>query len=224
MASRIARLVVDEVLEGSDLGIDLHTAANHRTNHPQVRLDTSDPVALDAAVAFGAPFVLDAKLRSGSLRAAASERGVPVLTYEGGGPSRFDPDAIEVAERGILRVLHRLGAIDGAPRPPHPTRWCCTSPAGCGRSAAASSSCTSPRVTTSRPASRSGPPRAARRGAGGAGARRPAYVIGATTLPLVQPGQAIVHLALPGDRVPSEDDPSDEEDALDEDEGVVTAS
>ena len=39
----------------------------------------------------------------------------------------------------------------------------------------------------------------------------------ATTLPLVQPGQAIVHLALPGDRVPSEDDPSDEEDADAED-------
>jgi uncharacterized protein len=28
------------------------------------------------------------------------------------------------------------------------------------------------------------------------------YVIGATTLPLVQPGQAILHLALPGDRCP----------------------
>lgn len=45
------------------------------------------------------------------------------------------------------------------------------------------------------------------------------YVIGATTLPLVQPGQAIIHLALPGDRVPSEDDPSEEvEEDADDDE------
>ena len=120
MAARIARLVTDEVLDGSDLGIDLHTAANHRTNHPQVRLDTSDAVALDAAIAFGAPFVLDAKQRPGSLRAAAGDRGVPVLTYEGGGPSRFDEAAVDVAERGMLRVLHRLGMIDGAPDPAHP--------------------------------------------------------------------------------------------------------
>jgi uncharacterized protein len=38
------------------------------------------------------------------------------------------------------------------------------------------------------------------------------YVIGATTLPLVSPGQALLHVALPGDREPSEDDPTDEED------------
>ncbi|MEX2421051.1 MAG: succinylglutamate desuccinylase, partial [Actinomycetota bacterium] len=38
------------------------------------------------------------------------------------------------------------------------------------------------------------------------------YIIGATTLPLVQPGQAIVHVALPGDRIVAEDDPTDDED------------
>jgi uncharacterized protein len=42
MAARIARLLLDEVIIGSDLGIDLHTAANHRTNVPQVRIETTD--------------------------------------------------------------------------------------------------------------------------------------------------------------------------------------
>jgi uncharacterized protein len=46
------------------------------------------------------------------------------------------------------------------------------------------------------------------------------YVIGATTLPLVQPGQALLHVALPGDRASAEDDPSEEED--DDPEGVDT--
>jgi hypothetical protein len=48
-------------------------------------------------------------------------------------------------------------------------------------------------------------------------AEEEAYVIGSTTLPLVQPGQALLHLALPGDRLPSEDDPTDEEDEDDPD-------
>jgi uncharacterized protein len=225
MASRIARLVVDEVLDGSDLGIDLHTAANHRTNHPQVRLDTSDAVALDAAVAFGAPFVLDAKLRPGSLRAAASERGIPVLTYEGGGPSRFDPDAIDVAERGILRVLHRLGAIDRAPEPAaahpmvlHESSWLRAERGGILELHVTPGDRVEPGQPLWSTASPLGEERALRE------ATEEAYVIGATTLPLVQPGQAIVHLALPGDRVPSEDDPSEEEDAADEDDEVGTTT
>lgn len=219
MAARIARLLTDEVVDGSDLGIDLHTAASHRTNHPQVRLDTSDPVALDAAVAFGAPFVLDAKLRPGSLRAAAGERGVPVLTFEGGGPSRFDPEPVDVAERGILRVLHRLGMIDGAPDPAHrhpmvlhESRWLRAERGGILELHVEPGE----RVEAGGPLWDTVSPLGEERAEHVA--TEAGYVIGVTTLPLVQPGQAIVHLALPGDRVPSEDDPSEEVEDEDEDE------
>ncbi|WP_157041910.1 succinylglutamate desuccinylase/aspartoacylase family protein [Nitriliruptor alkaliphilus] len=225
MAARIARLLIDEVIAGSDIGIDLHTAASHRTNHPQVRLDTTDAVALDAAVAFGAPFVLDAKLRPGSLRAAAGDLGVPVLIYEGGGPSRFDPDPIDVAERGILRVLHRLGMIDQAPAPAHghpmvlhESRWLRAERGGILELHVRPGE----RVEAGQPlwdtVSPLGEERAVREAA------EEGYVIGATTLPLVQPGQAIVHLALPGDRVPSEDDPTEElEDDEDDEDGPLPA-
>lgn len=219
MAARIARLLTDEVVDGSDLGIDLHTAASHRTNHPQVRLDTSDPVALDAAVAFGAPFVLDAKLRPGSLRAAAGERGVPVLTFEGGEPSRFDPEPVDVAERGILRVLHRLGMIDGAPDPAHrhpmvlhESRWLRAERGGILELHVEPGE----RVEAGGPLWDTVSPLGEERAEHVA--TEAGYVIGVTTLPLVQPGQAIVHLALPGDRVPSEDDPSEEVEDEDEDE------
>lgn len=220
MAARIARLLIDEVVAGSDLGIDLHTAASHRTNHPQVRLDTADAVALDAAVAFGAPFVLDAKLRPGSLRAAAGDLGVPVLIYEGGGPSRFDPEPVDVAERGILRVLHRLGMVDDAPPPAHPhpmvlheSRWLRAERGGMLELHVTSGDRVEPGQPLWDTVSPLGEERAVSE------ATEPGYVIGATTLPLVQPGQAILHLALPGDRMPSEDDPTDElEDDEDEDE------
>jgi uncharacterized protein len=217
MAARIARLLTDEVIQGSDLGIDLHTAANHRTNVPQVRLDTSDPAALDAAVAFGAPFVLDAKLRPGSLRSSAGDLGVPVLTYEGGGPSRFDADAVDVAERGILRVLHRIGMVDGAPEPAHAapmvlhaSRWLRAERGGI----LALHVAVGDHVQVGQPLWTTVSPLGAEQAS--KDAVEEGHVIGATTLPLVQPGQAVLHIALPGDRIPSEDDPTDEEDEDDD--------
>jgi uncharacterized protein len=213
MAARIARLVVDEVIEGSDVGIDLHTAANNRTNVPQVRVVVDDPVARSLATTFGAPFVLTAKLRPGSLRAAAADRGVPVLTYEGGGPLRFDDEVIDVAVRGTLRVLARLGMIDDSPAPAHEapmilheSRWLRAERGGllelqCG---------TGDLVRAGRPLWSTASPLGAEHAT--VEADEDGYVIGATTLPLVQPGQALLHVALPGDRVPAEDDPTDEED------------
>jgi predicted deacylase len=222
MAARIARLLVDEVIVGSDLGIDLHTAANHRTNVPQVRIDTSDEVALGAAVAFGAPFVLDARLRPGSLRATAQALAVPVLTYQGGGPSRFDADAIDVADRGVLRVLHRLGVTDWSPEPAeaapmvlHESRWLRAARGGILELHVDAGD----QVEAGQPLWTTVSPLGAEQAAGTA--TEDGYVIGATTLPLVQPGQAVVHVALPGDRVPVEDDPAEEEDdveVVDEDD------
>jgi uncharacterized protein len=213
MAARIARLVLDEVIDGSDVGIDLHTAANHRTNVPQVRVVLEDAAARSLATTFGAPFVLSAKLRPGSLRAVAAERGVPVLTYEGGGPLRFDTAAIDVSLRGTLRVLQRLGMIDEAPEPAHPhpmvlheSRWLRAERGGllelhCG---------IGDLVLAGEPLWSTASPLGAERAS--VDAEEDGYVIGATTLPLVQPGQALLHIALPGDRVPAEDDPTDEED------------
>ncbi|MFA9445144.1 succinylglutamate desuccinylase/aspartoacylase family protein [Egicoccus sp. AB-alg6-2] len=213
MAARIARLLVEEVIDGSDVGIDLHTAANQRTNVPQVRVDTGDERARDLAVTFGAPFVLDARLRPGSLREAAGERGVSVLTYEGGGPLRFDDDAIDVATRGVLRVLNRLEMTDAAPPPAHPapmvlheSRWLRAERGGLLELHVAAGDHLQegqPLWTTSSPL---GEERATHEAA------EEGFVVGATTLPLVQPGQALLHVALPGDRVPAEDDPSEEED------------
>jgi uncharacterized protein len=213
MAGRIARLLLDEVIVGCDVGVDLHTAANHRTNVPQVRVHTGDETARSLAVTFGAPFVLDAKLRPGSLREIAFDRGVPVLTYEGGGPLRFDDDAIEVATTGTLRVLARLGMIDDAPPPSHAapmvlhaSRWLRAERGGLLELHVAPGD----RVEAGQPLWSTVGPLGQERNT--QEAEEEGYVIGATTLPLVAPGQALLHVALPGDREPSEDDPTDEED------------
>jgi uncharacterized protein len=215
MAARIARLVLDEIIEGSDVGIDLHTAANHRYNVPQVRLDTSDENALGLAVAFGAPFVLDARIRPGSLRGVAAERGVPVLTFEAGGPLRFDDDAIDVGLRGVLRVLRRLDMIDvddtplpayDAPMVLHESRWLRAQRGGLLEMHVSPADHVQPGQPLWTTVSPLGLEHAT------AEAEEEGFVIGATTLPLVQPGQALLHVAIPGDRHATEDDPSEEED------------
>jgi uncharacterized protein len=217
MAARIARLVTEQVITGSDAGIDLHTAANHRTNVPQVRI-ADDERALELAVTFGAPFVMHAPLRPGSLRAVALDLGVPVLTFEGGQPLRFDEDAIDVALRGIRRVLARLGMVDDSPEPAatepmvlEASRWLRAERGGVLELHVAAGDL----VHTGQPLWTTTSPLGAERAS--VAADTDGYVIGATTLPLVQPGQAVLHVALPGATMPAEDDPTDEEDEDDPD-------
>jgi predicted deacylase len=108
LAARLAEIFMREVVNQSDYGIDLHTAASHRFNAPQVRGNLDDPHTLDLATAFGARFMIDARIRDGSLRAAATKRGKPVLLYEAGQIHRFDEPGIDVGVNGVLRVLTAL--------------------------------------------------------------------------------------------------------------------
>ena len=112
LASRIAHLMMTEVVAKCEVGIDLHTGSDRRTNLPQVRADLDDPRTRELAAAFGAPVMLHARIRDGSLRHAARERGATVLLYEGGEAWRFDEWAITAAVDGVRRVLAALGMVD----------------------------------------------------------------------------------------------------------------
>jgi hypothetical protein len=111
LASQIAHLFMTEVVQQCDYGIDLHTGAHHRRNLPQIRGDLEDEETRSAAIAFGAPVILHARLRDGSLREAAKRIGVHVLLFEGGEAFRFDVATIQVGYDGILSVLNELGMI-----------------------------------------------------------------------------------------------------------------
>lgn len=115
LASRIAHLFMTEVVSKCDVGIDLHTAADRRTNLPQIRADLDDPRTRALAEAFGAPVMLHARLRDGSLRQAARDRGATVLLYEAGEALRFEDEPIAVGVRGVRRVLASLDMVDAEP-------------------------------------------------------------------------------------------------------------
>lgn len=127
LASRIAHLMMTEVVAKCSVGIDLHTGSDRRSNLPQVRCDLDDAETRALAEAFHAPVMYHARLRDGSLRSAARERGARVLLYEGGEAWRLDQWAVEAAVDGVLRVLAHLEMIepDAAPAvPPAPSLVC----------------------------------------------------------------------------------------------------
>ncbi|MGR3698414.1 MAG: succinylglutamate desuccinylase/aspartoacylase family protein [Roseovarius sp.] len=118
MASQLAHIFMDQVVRRADVGIDLHSAAIHRTNLPQIRLTPGNTRLEELGRAFGAPVMMESKLREGSLRMAAEQAGVDVLLYEGGEGLRFDEFAARAGVSGILRVMQHLGMIGakGVPR------------------------------------------------------------------------------------------------------------
>lgn len=118
LTGRLAGVFMREVVANATHGIDLHTAAIHRSNLPQIRACLDDPTTRSLAEAFGVPVVIDANVRDGSLRQAVLERKVPMLLYEGGEALRFDELAIRAGVRGVLSVMVELGMIDPPRRPP----------------------------------------------------------------------------------------------------------
>lgn len=194
MASRIARLVLEEVVRGSDAGLDLHTAARHRTNIPQTRVDPDRAGVEGLARAFGAPHILKSTPREGSLRAVAGELDVPVVTYEAGEPLRFDAEGVAVGTAGVKRVMAHLGMLREEPPPPaeprvlEASRWVRAERGGIlDLHVAAGEDVVEdqPLWTTT-----------SALGAERATIHSPdeGVVIGATTLPLVAPGDAILHI------------------------------
>ncbi len=122
LAARIAHLFMDEIVDQSQYGIDLHTGGVHRTNLPHIRAYLDDEETARIAKAFGTPVMINADLRDGSLRQAAVEKGVPMLLYEAGEALRFDEVSIRAGVRGVINVMRALKMLPstGHPRKKEP--------------------------------------------------------------------------------------------------------
>lgn len=111
LGSRIAKIFMTEIVNKCTHGIDLHTGAIHRTNLPQVRACLDDPETNELARCFGAPVVINSSLRDGSLREAARKKDVVTLLFEGGEALRFEEDVIRAGVNGCLSVMSKIGMI-----------------------------------------------------------------------------------------------------------------
>lgn len=124
MAARLAHVFLSEIVANCTHGIDLHTAAVHRENLPQIRANLDHPDTNELAHAFGVPVLLNSDLRDGSLRECATESDIPILLYEAGEALRFDEVCIRAGLQGILSVMRKLEMLPASRRkkaPPEPT-------------------------------------------------------------------------------------------------------
>jgi predicted deacylase len=113
LAGRMARKIFEEIVQRSDYGVDLHTAAVRRTNYPNVRADLTDPEVARLARSFGCEILINAKGPAGSLRREACLDGCPTIIMEGGEVWKVEPRVVESGRRGIENVLRELGMLAG---------------------------------------------------------------------------------------------------------------
>jgi uncharacterized protein len=196
LAAQLAHVFNEQIIGRSDYGIDLHSAALHRTNLAQIRIAPDRPRAAELARAFGAPAIITAPLRQGSLRSVALGRGVDVLLFEGGEALRFDELAIRVGVKGVLRVMSHLAMlaspVDGAPAAPiesTSTQWIRAPGGGIFRAARQTGDRVDAGDVLGYLSDPLGESEVAVR------ARSPGVVIGRTNLPVVNQGDALMHVA-----------------------------
>ena len=129
LAARIAELFMREVASHCQYGLDFHCGSDDRINLPQVRANLGDEETRELARAFASPVILNSKPPKGSLRGAAVRKGKKVLVFEGGEAKRFTAGAIRAGVDGALRVIQALDiASDVGPEPGdvaecHKSRW-----------------------------------------------------------------------------------------------------
>lgn len=113
LASRIAKILMREVVEKCDFGIDLHSAAFQRTNFPNVRADLTSKPVRELARAFGAALIVDGKGPVGCFRREATKAGCPTIILEAGEPWKIEPSVLQIGVQGIRNALIHLGMLEG---------------------------------------------------------------------------------------------------------------
>lgn len=129
LAAQLANTFLRQVICHCSLGIDIHSAAVHRYNLPQIRIAPDNAPLRELAMLFGAHAVIESPLRPGSLRDIARGEGVDMLLLEAGEALRFDELSVRCGVNGVLNVMAHLGMIQ-----PHPEATQVTIPARSRRS------------------------------------------------------------------------------------------
>jgi uncharacterized protein len=195
LAARVAHKIFTEIVQQSEYGIDMHTAAVGRTNLAHIRGDMDDEKVRRMAKAFGTEIIIDQPAAGGTLRSAATRAGVPTIILEAGETFRFQRTMVTKGVAGVKNVLGDLGMLEWSPREPpfqvivKVSEWVRAERGGIleirvrpgdliyeGNDIAVVSTPFGREVTTLK-------------------SPLTGLVIGITTIPLVQPGDAICHIA-----------------------------
>jgi hypothetical protein len=113
-AARTAHTLFTEIVRNARYGVDLHTASIRRTNLPHIRADMADRKVRRLARAFGTEVIIDYPGPPNTLRAAATRAGVPTIIFEAGETFRFQRNMVARGVAGVRNVLADLGMLDEA--------------------------------------------------------------------------------------------------------------
>lgn len=116
LAARVADSFFSRIIQHCDKLVDLHTGSFQRTNLPQLRADLRQHDITEMTRLFGAVTVLHSPPSAGTLRRAATEAGIPTVTFEVGEPNRLQANAVASAVEGLRMLLAGLN-ISGEKRP-----------------------------------------------------------------------------------------------------------
>jgi len=111
LGSRIAYDLMKYIIPLIDFGVDFHTGGAKINNYPQIRCVFNFPENLAIAERFSAPLIIDSVYREGTLRKEAGKKGKPILVYEGGESLRFDYGVINEGINGCLRLMKSYNMI-----------------------------------------------------------------------------------------------------------------
>jgi len=112
LTSRLAHLIMKEIVKRSDYIVDLHTAAVRRTNFPNVRADMSNPDCERLAKAFGAEVIVNSTGPDGSFRKEACKAGCPTIILEAGEALKVESAVQDMTQRGLTHIMTELNMID----------------------------------------------------------------------------------------------------------------
>lgn len=97
--------LMNKVISQFNYLIDLHTASFGRVNSYYVRADMNDPVSAIMARLQQPQIVLHNSGQDGTLRSAASARGIRAITVEIGNPQLFQSQYVQVSPRFLICSL-----------------------------------------------------------------------------------------------------------------------
>ncbi len=110
--SRIAYDLMKHIIPLIDFGVDFHTGGAKISNSPQLRCVFEFPDNVALAEKFSPPLIIDSTYRDGTFRKEAAKKGKPILVYEGGESMRFDYHAINEGVQGCFRLMKSYNMVD----------------------------------------------------------------------------------------------------------------
>ena len=112
LASRFAFYLMNEIVPLVDYCIDYHIGGADRFNFTQLRINEEDEEVLELAKQFGVKFIKVSHNTTSTFRYSASKKGKKVIVFEGGKSLYLSKSVTESGLQGAVRMIYKLKLRD----------------------------------------------------------------------------------------------------------------